>query len=80
MEITEIKKIIHKDIDKINDAELLDVLRIFIETHLLHPQQPKLTNEQIRRLEMSRKQIENGEYFTNEKVDKEIDEWLKEKE
>ena len=37
MELTEIKSEIQKDIDKINDAGLLDALRIFIETHLLNP-------------------------------------------
>jgi hypothetical protein len=80
MELTEIKNEIQRDIDKINDAELLDVLKVFIETHLLNSGEPKFTEEQIRRLNISRKQAEHGEFFTNEEVDREIDKWLKEKE
>ena len=80
MAVKEIKYEIQKDIDKINDAELLGALKIFIETHLLNPYEPKFTDEQIRRLELSRDQSKKGEYFTNEEVDREIDEWLKEKE
>jgi len=80
MAVKEIKYEIQKDIDKINDAELLGALKIFIETHLLNPHEPKFTDEQIRRLDLSRDQSKNGEYFTNEEVDREIDGWLKEKE
>jgi len=80
MEITEIKEVIHNDVDKINDSELLDVLRIFIETHLLNPQEPEFSEEQIKRLEISRKQAENGDFYTNDEVDREIEQWLKEKE
>jgi len=79
MTLTEIKSVIHEDVDKIDDAELLDVLKIFNETHLLNPQEPKFSEEQIKRLEISRKQAENGDFYTNDEVDREIELWLKEK-
>ena len=39
----------------------------------------KTTPEQRNQIQEGREQIARGEYFTNEQVESEVDEWLKEK-
>jgi hypothetical protein len=75
MTITEIKTEIHEDIEKIKDANHLEALRLFIYSNFLNGE-PVFNEEQERRLDISRKQARNGEFISNEDVDKEIDEWL----
>lgn len=76
MTLTEIKSEIHKDVDKIDNAELLDVLKIFIETHILNPEEPKLSEFQLKRIEESRQQIKDGKFYTDDEVNELTDKWL----
>jgi hypothetical protein len=78
MTLIEIKSVIHQDIDNISNPEHLEALRIFIETHILHHDEPELNKERIERLKISRQQAKDGRILTNEEADNEIDEWLKE--
>jgi len=39
----------------------------------------KTTSEQQKRIKEGRAQIADGKFFTNDQVEKEIDEWLNEK-
>ncbi|MCI0448877.1 MAG: hypothetical protein L0Y79_03705 [Chlorobi bacterium] len=76
MTTEELKSEIQNDIDKIQDAELLEVLKIFIETHILNPSEPKLSDWQLKRIEESRKQIKEGKFYTDEEANRLTDEWL----
>ncbi len=62
----------------INDKEFLNALNTIIEIKS-ESTIFKTTPEQRKQIEISREQISNGEYFTNEQVEMEIDKWLKEK-
>ena len=53
-------------------------IKELIEHKYQHTDSPKLTEWQLKRIEESEKQIENGEFYTDEQVDKTIDKWLEE--
>jgi hypothetical protein len=77
MTTAELKKSLHSDIENINESEKLENLKTFIDTYILNPGEPEFTPEQLKQLDTSRKQAEQGIFISNEDVDKEIDEWLK---
>ncbi len=74
----ELKNILIHRIAGINDKSFLNAIKTIIETKSEHTVY-KTTPEQQQRILESRKQIARGEYFTNEEVEMEIDQWLKEK-
>lgn len=76
MTLAELKSEIYSEIESIQDEDQLEALRTIIENYVTHPGEPHLSDEQLRRLEISRKQADSKEYLSNDEVDKEIDKWL----
>ena len=69
--------LIHR-IAGINDKSFLNAIKTIVDTKSESIIQ-KTTPEQRLRIKEGREQIARGEYFTNEQVELEIDQWLKEK-
>ncbi len=78
MSINEIKIRLHEGIENIDDNEFLITIKELIEHKYQSSDSPKLTEWQIKRIKESEKQIKNGEFLTDEQVDKVIDKWLEE--
>lgn len=74
----ELKNILIHRIAAINDISFLNAIKTIIESKS-ESTVYKTTPEKRQRIMESRKQIAKGEYFTNEEVEMEIDQWLKEK-
>lgn len=78
MTTVELKRILMHQIAGINDKSFLEAIKTIIETKS-ETTIYKTTPEQRKRIKEGRAQIEKGEFFTNEQVEKEIDQWLNEK-
>jgi len=78
MSTAELKNLLIHRIAAINDKTLLDAIKTLIDTKS-EQQIYQTTPEQRRSIEEGQAQIERGEYLTNDQVEKEIDQWLKEK-
>ena len=78
MSTNEIKGILHESIENIDDNEFLLTIKELIEHKYQPTDFPKLAEWQLKRIEESEKQIEKGEYYTDEQVNKSIDKWLEE--
>jgi predicted transcriptional regulator len=74
----ELKNILIHQIAAINDTSFLNAIKTIIGTKS-ESTIYKTTPEQQQRIKESRQQLARGEYFTNEEVEMEIDQWLKEK-
>ena len=79
MTSTQLKKILVKRINKIEDEEFLNAIRIMIEKADREQGIYKLSSLQKKLIKQSDKDFKEGRYFTNEEVFNEIEEWLKEK-
>lgn len=78
MTTVELKNILIHRIAGINDKSFLEAIKTIIDTKsekTIYNTSP----EQKLKIKEGREQIANGEYFTNEQVELEIDKWLKEK-
>ena len=78
MNTVDLKNILIHRIAGINDKSFLTAINTIIEKKsesIIY----KTTSEQRKSIEKGKEQIANGEYFTNEQVELEIDKWLKEK-
>lgn len=78
MTTLELKKILMHRIAEINDKSFLSAINTIIETKS-NSTTYKTTAEQRKRIKEGKAQIEKGEFFTNEQVEKEMDQWLNEK-
>jgi len=78
MRIEEIKIRLHEGIENIDDNEFLMTIKELIEHKYQSTESPKLTKWQLKRIKESEEQIRNGEFLTDEQVDKVIDKWLEE--
>ena len=78
MTTVELKNILIHQIAGINDKSFLNAIKTIIETKS-ESTIYKTTSEQQKRIKEGREQIDNGEFFTNDQVEKEIDKWLSEK-
>ena len=78
MKTTVLKEIITHRIAGINDKTFLSAINSFIEAKS-ESTIYKTTPEQRKSIQEGREQITRGEFFTNEEVEKEMNEWLKEK-
>jgi predicted transcriptional regulator len=78
MSTNEIKGKLHESIENIDDNEFLLTIKELIEHKYQPANSPQLTEWQLKRIKESKKQIENGEFYTDEQVDKLIDKWLEE--
>ncbi len=78
MTTVELKNILIHQIAGINDKSFLNAIKTIIETKS-ESTIYKTTSEQQKRIKEGREQIANGEFFTNDQVETEIDKWLNEK-
>lgn len=72
----EIKSLLHESIENINDEDFLLALKEFLDNNYFVSSQPQLSDWQKKRIEESEKQINKGEYLTNEQADKLVEKWL----
>ena len=77
MTTSEIKSFIHETIENIEDEQFLEALKVIIETKFAS--MPILEDWQIKAIEESEMQIENGLIISREEADKKAEEWLKSK-
>ncbi len=78
MTTEEIKTILHASIENIDDEKFLEAIRIIVEPKYKTLPFLKISEKQKKILDESEKQIENGEFYTNEEASKISNEWLKE--
>lgn len=78
MSTAELKNLLIHRIAAINDKTLLDAIKALIDTKSEQTIY-QTTPEQRKSIEEGQEQIARGEYFTNDQVEKEVDQWLKEK-
>ena len=78
MTTVELKNILMHQIAGINDKSFLTAIKTIMDTKS-ESTIYKTTSEQQKRIKEGREQIANGEFFTNDQVEKEIDKWLNEK-
>ena len=78
MKTAELKDIIAHRIAGINDKSFLSAINTIIEAKS-ESTIYKTTPEQKQRIQEAREQIANGDFLTNEEVEKEIDKWIKER-
>ncbi len=76
MSTNEIKGKLHESIENIDDNEFLLTIKEIIEHKYQAEDSIELPEWQLKRIEESERQIENGEFYTDEQVDKVIDKWL----
>ncbi len=76
METAELRKKLIMEINLSNNKNLLEEMYNFLN-HDNDIDLYKLNNDEKDAILEAREQIKNGEVFTNEQVNKEIDEWLK---
>ena len=78
MTTVDLKNILIHKISGINDKAFLNAIKTIIEAReesLIY----KTNSEQRKRILEGKKQIEKGEYFSNDQVEIYINKWLKEK-
>jgi hypothetical protein len=75
MTTIELKNVLNEQIELINDKNVLETIKMFIdsksETH-----QIQLSEYQKKRIAESRQQIRNGQYIDNDTLNKKVDQWL----
>ena len=77
MNTVDLKNILIHKIAGINDKSFLTAIKTIIDSKS-ETTVYKTSSEQREKIIEGQEQISNGEYFTNEQVDIEIDKWLKE--
>jgi len=74
MTTSELKTSIIDEVNKTDDLEKLEVLKEFVES--LKSEPPVLSEWQLKRIEESEKQIERGEFYTEEEANKITEKWF----
>jgi len=77
MKTVELKNILIHKIAGINDKSFLTAIKTIIESKS-ETTVYKTSSEQRDKIAEGQEQFSNGEYFTNEQVEIEVDKWLKE--
>lgn len=78
MSTNEIKQHLFEGIENIDDNEFLSAIKDLIDHKYSQFKAPKLSKVQLLRIQESELQIENGDFLTNDQVNKFIDKWLQE--
>lgn len=65
-------------IENIDDNDFLLTIKELIDRKYSPSAIPVLTSQQKQRIAKSERQIENGDYLSDDEVNKLIDQWLKE--
>ena len=76
MSVAELQKKLIEKISKTNDVVLLEDIFNFIGADEDTTAFYNLSESQLAAVELSQKQIAGGNYFTNQQVNNEIDQWL----
>ena len=76
MRTVEIRKRLIEEINLSSNKNLLEEMYNFLN-HDNDAELYRLSNDQKDAIAESREQIKNGQFFTNDQVNNEIDEWLK---
>lgn len=75
MTTSELKSLLHETIEKINDDEVLMLLKEIAEEEIPYAAP---TANQLHRIKEAEKQISEGKYLTNEEADRLVEKWLSE--
>ncbi|MDX9941723.1 MAG: hypothetical protein RBS53_05825 [Bacteroidales bacterium] len=78
MTTLDLKKELVEKINEIDDVSFLKAIKILLETRTSGPV-ISLTPEQQRDIELSKKEIEKGQYLSQEDIDKMFGQWVNEK-
>lgn len=73
-----IKTLLHESIENINDEDFLIAVKQIIDRKYIPSDEPKLSKNQIERIEESKDQIRSGKFLTNEQADSLVNKWLNE--
>ncbi len=76
MPVTELQQKLIDKISSTDDVDLLEDIYSFIGIDEEVEKFYTLSDKQISNIEQSQQQIKDGNYFSNDDVNKEIDEWL----
>lgn len=77
MTTIELKEQILGKLETTDDSDLLEALLSLLEFEINEPEDYVLNDQQVRAIEISRNQIGNGEFYSEEEADKITKEWLK---
>lgn len=77
MTAEEIKTILHESIENIEDEKFLEAIRVIVEPKYKTIPSLQISEKHKQILDESVKQIENGDFYTNEEAKKISNEWLK---
>lgn len=79
MSTTQLRNSVIDKIYCIQDDKFLKAINVILDTQTSSPFVYKLSKKLKKDIQKSKEQIAKGEYFTNEEVEKEMDEWLNKK-
>jgi hypothetical protein len=78
MSAQELKSILHESIENIDDEAFLLAIREMLERKYTPTSSPTLTEWQIERIEKAKKEMDTGNFLTNEQADELVEKWLSE--
>jgi hypothetical protein len=78
MSAREIKNLLHESIENINDEALLLTIKELLERQYTPKATPSLADWQLKRIEESKTQIQEGNSYSEKEADDLIDKWLNE--
>ena len=78
MSIAELQKKLIEKISETTDIETLEEISNWISLNDELPAVYHFSDEQLAKLDESEQQINNGNFYTNEEVNKETEKWLEE--
>lgn len=73
---TDLKSLLHKRIERINDKELLQSVKDILEKNNESSKNITLKSYQEKRLEQAKKSKDQGNVLTNDQADQLVAEWL----
>lgn len=76
MSTKELRKVLIEKIQLTNDPQILEEVYRLLQIGVDASDVYLLSEDQISAVDIARKQIENGEYLTDEQANQEIDKWL----
>ena len=76
MKQQDIKTLLHESIENINDEDFLIAVKQIIDRKYSPTMEPELSDSQLKRIDKSNEQINNGKFLTNDQADSLVDRWL----
>ena len=78
MSTQELKLILHESIENINDTDFLIAVKQIIDRKYKSNESLVISEWQLKRIEESQQQIQNGKSFSNHQADLLVEKWLNE--